>query len=574
MPTLRATTTGGSPSSAWPAASPAPPTCGQFWRNLRDGVESISFFTEEELLGRRGRPRARSRTPRYVPRPAGAGRRQRFDAGLLRHQPAEAAITDPQQRLFLEVCWEALEHAGYAAAGYRGRVGVFGGANISTYLLRLTGAPAERRRRSSATYEVIMGNDKDALTTTVSYQLDLSGPSVAVQTVLLHLAGGRAPGVQSLRNGECELALAGGVSIRVPDRVGHLFGPGGQESPDGHCAPSTPRRGAACSATARRSSLLKRLADALRDGDHICAVIRGSAINNDGALKVGYTAPSVDGQAGVIARRAGRRRRDRRGHQLRRGARHRHRARRPDRGGRADPGLRPDTADKAVLRDRLGEDQRRPPRPGRRRHRADQDRRSRCASGEIPPTLHYTSPNPEIDFADSPFYVNAELSPWRTRDGRPRIAGVNSFGMGGTNVHVVLEEAARSRSPAAPPAGPPLPGAAASRRATPRRPTPAVRRLGEHLAAEPGARLADVAYTLQVGRKTFEHRRALVAADGASAATRSDRTAPGRPAGPGGHRTAAAGPPSCSPASASSTPAWPPSSTSASRPSAPRWTSA
>ncbi|HEX4726913.1 MAG TPA: beta-ketoacyl synthase N-terminal-like domain-containing protein, partial [Jatrophihabitans sp.] len=200
-----------------------------FWRNITGGVESISFFTPDELLAAGVDP-ASIADPSYVPARPVLDDVSGFDAAFFGISPRMAAITDPQQRLFLEVCWEALEQAGYAAPEYRGRVGVYGGSNISTYLLQM---PEEAITGGDvSTYEIIMGNDKDALTTTVSYLFDLSGPSVAVQTfcstslVATHLA------IQSLRNGECELALAGGVSIRVPDKVGHVFGPGGQESPD------------------------------------------------------------------------------------------------------------------------------------------------------------------------------------------------------------------------------------------------------------------------------------------------------------------------------------------------------
>ncbi|MCA2179125.1 SDR family oxidoreductase [Nonomuraea glycinis] len=486
---------------------------GQFWRNLRDGVESISFFSEEELLAAGADPE-QIKDPAYVRARPVLDDISGFDAAFFGMSPRMAAINDPQQRAFLEVCWEALEHGGYAAPGHRGRVGVFGGANISTYLLRMTDHLLGGGQQEFSDFEVIMGNDKDALTTTVSYLLDLYGPSVAVQTfcstslVAAHLA------VQSLRNGECELALAGGVSIRVPDRVGHLFGPGGQESPDGHVRAFDAQARGSMFGDGAAAVLLKRLPDAVRDGDHIWAVIRGSAMNNDGALKVGYTAPSVVGQSRVIA------------------------------DAMADAGVTGedisyveahgtatelgDPIEVAALTRAFGptRDKEYCPIGSVKTNVGHLDRAAGASGliktsfavreGVIPPTLHYTSPNPEIDFEDSPFYVNAELSPWRTRDGRPRIAGLNSLGMGGTNVHMVIEEP--PVRPGAPPQARRFQVLPVSARNAPAADA-AVRRLGEHLAAEPGAPLADVAYTLQVGRKTFEHRRALVAADGASAAT-------------------------------------------------------
>ncbi|MEV4218611.1 SDR family oxidoreductase [Nonomuraea sp. NPDC049725] len=497
---------------------PGAPDVDAFWRNLREGVESITFFSEDELLAAGADPE-QVRDPAYVPARPVLDDVGGFDAAFFGMSPRMAAITDPQQRAFLEVCWEALEQAGYAAPERRGRVGVFGGANISTYLLRMTDhLLGEGGKAGFSDFEVIMGNDKDALPTTVSYLLDLHGPSVAVQTfcstslVAAHLA------VQSLRNGECELALAGGVSIRVPDRVGHLYGPGGQESPDGHVRTFDARAKGSMFGDGAAAVLLKRLPDALRDGDHVWAVIRGTAMNNDGALKVGYTAPSVVGQSRVIA------------------------------DAMADAGVTGedisyveahgtatelgDPIEVAALARAFGPtSERRYCAIGSVKTNVGHLDRAAGASGliktafairdgVIPASLHYTSPNPEIDFESGPFYVNTELSPWRTRDGRPRIAGLNSLGMGGTNVHMVIEEPpAVSRD--AEPQGrryQVLPVSARAAAAA----DEACRRLGRHLAAEPGVRLADAAYTLQAGRKTFEHRRALVAADAAGAAAALD----------------------------------------------------
>jgi acyl transferase domain-containing protein len=483
------------------------------WRNLRDGVESISFFSEEELLASGVEPPL-IHDPSYVPARPVLDDISGFDAAFFGLSSRTAALTDPQQRIFLEVCWEALEQAGYAAPEHRGRVGVFGGCNISTYLLRM---PQETFTGGEiSTYEIVMSNDKDALTTTASYLFDLHGPSVAVQTfcstslVATHLA------IQSLRSGECEMALAGGVSIRVPDRVGHMFQPGGMESPDGHVRTFDAKAHGSMVGDGAAVVVLKRLADAIRDGDHIWSVIRGSAINNDGALKVGYTAPSVVGQARVIA------------------------------DAMADAGVTGedvsyieahgtatelgDPIELAALSRAFGPTKENQYCPiGSVKTNVGHLDRAAGVTGliktsfaltheVIPPSLHYTSPNPDIDFASSPFYVNTELAPWRTRDGRRRLAGINSLGMGGTNVHVVLEQA-----PIRPVAGREdesgrryqvLPVSARSAAAV----SEACGRLGDHLRAAPGTRLADVAYTLQAGRKVFEHRRVVVAADTSRAA--------------------------------------------------------
>ncbi|HET6209050.1 MAG TPA: beta-ketoacyl synthase N-terminal-like domain-containing protein, partial [Jatrophihabitans sp.] len=477
-----------------------------FWRNITGGVESVSFFTEAELI-EAGVDPAMIADPSYVPARPVLDDVSGFDAAFFGISPRMAAITDPQQRLFLEVCWEALEQAGYAASEYRGRVGVYGGSNISTYLLQM---PEEAITGGDvSTYEIIMGNDKDALTTTVSYLFDLSGPSVAVQTfcstslVATHLA------MQSLRNGECELALAGGVSVRVPNKVGHLFGPGGMESPDGHVRTFDAKAKGSMFGDGAAVVALKRLSDALRDGDHIWSVIRGSAMNNDGALKVGYTAPSVVGQARVIS------------------------------DALADAGVSGedisyieahgtatelgDPIEVAALTRAFGEtaDRQYCPIGSVKTNVGHLDRAagvtgliktSMSLTDElIPASLHYTSPNPEIDFANSPFYVNASTAPWRTRDGRLPMAGINSLGMGGTNVHVVVEQAP-VREYSTPPADSArryqvLPVSARNPMAAEQ----ACGRLADHLAATPEARLLDVAYTLQVGRKSFEHRRVLVA---------------------------------------------------------------
>ncbi len=437
--------------------------------------------------------------------------------------PAPPRSPTRSSGFFLEVCWEALEQAGYAAPEHRGRVGVFGGCNISTYLFRM---PEEVFTGGEvSTYEIIMGNDKDALTTTASYLFDLRGPSVAVQTfcstslVAAHLA------VQSLRSGDCELALAGGVSVRIPDRVGHLFQPGGMESPDGHVRTFDAGARGSMFGDGAAVVVLKRLADAIRDGDHIWSVIRGSAMNNDGARKVGYTAPSVVGQARVIA------------------------------DAMADAGVTAedvsyieahgtatelgDPIELAALTRAFGPTAANQYCPiGSAKTNVGHLDRAAGVTGliktsyaltheVIPPSLHYTSPNPDIDFAASPFYVNTELAPWRTRDGRRPLAGINSLGMGGTNVHVVVEQAPARPGPAQDDESgrryQVLPLSARSTAAADQ----ACTRLADHLGAAPQTRLADVAYTLQLGRKTFEHRRALVAADIAQAAAVLSGAQPG-----------------------------------------------
>jgi acyl transferase domain-containing protein len=484
----------------------------QFWRNLCEGVESISFFSQEELIAAGVDP-AVAADPAYVPARPVLEDITGFDAAFFGLSPRMAAITDPQQRLFLEVCWEALEQSGYARPEHRGRVGVYGGCNLSTYMLGM----ADRPESEMSVYELVMGNDKDALTTTVSYLFDLTGPSVAVQTfcstslVAVHTA------VRSLRAGDCEMAIAGGVSVRVPDRVGHIYEAGGMDSPDGHVRTFDAQARGSLFGDGATAVILKPLRAALRDGDHIWSVIRGTAMNNDGALKVGYTAPSVAGQARVVAD-----------------------ALADARVGAEEIGyveahgtgtVLGDPIEVAALTRAFGPTERRQycPIGSVKTNIGHLDRAAGTAGlikaslvvkeGLIPATLHYASPNPEIDFEHSPFYVNARLASWPGASGTPRIAGLNSLGMGGTNVHVVVEQ---------PPLRPALPaGDSGSERRYQVLPVSArgadaadeaVRQLADHLRAQQDDRLADVAFTLQVGRKTFGHRRVVVADGTGSAA--------------------------------------------------------
>ncbi|MFJ1586523.1 beta-ketoacyl synthase N-terminal-like domain-containing protein [Streptomyces sp. NPDC088197] len=482
-----------------------------FWRNLCEGVESIRFFTPEELI-EAGVDPDMVQDPEYVPARAVLDDISGFDAGFFGMSPRMAALTDPQQRLFLEVCWEGLEHAGYANEAYRDRIGVFGGSNLSTYLFGMT---SQLAAGDISPYEIIMSNDKDALTTSVSYLFDLRGPSVAVQTFCSTSLVGVHLAVQSLRGGECEMALAGGVSISVPDRVGHRRQQGGMESHDGHVRTFDAQASGSMFGDGATVVVLKRLSDALRDGDTVHAVIRGSAINNDGALKVGYTAPSVAGQARVVQDAMA----DARVRPEDFGYIEAHGTATPIGdpievtalsrafGTAGGPGSIPIGAVKTNI--------------GHLNHASGTAGLIKTVltvrERMVPATLHFTAPNPQIDFADSPFYVNTRLTEWPAEDGRPRIAGLNSLGMGGTNVHVVVEEPpARRAGPDTPQGGRRhhfLPVSARTSDAADQ----AVSNLAEHLAATSGASVADVAYTLQVGRKTFEHRRATVVSSGEQA---------------------------------------------------------
>ncbi len=484
---------------------PGARTVDQLWDNLRNGREAIRFFTDEELIEAGVDPELVA-NPDYVKAKGVLGDVDLFDAGLFGLSPREAELMDPQHRVFLECCWEALERAGYNSGRPAGRVGVFGGASMNTYLI--TNLLSHLELVASAdTLQASLGNDKDPLTSRVSYKLNLKGPSITIQSasstslVAVHVA------CQSLINRDCDMALAGGVSIHLPEISGYMFHEGGTTSPDGHCRTFDARAKGFVSGHGCGIVVLKRLADALRDGDHVHAVIKGSACNNDGSLKVSYTAPSVDGQVEVYSM------------------------------AYANAGVTPDTLtyvechgtatpmgdpiEIAALTQAF---------------RAHTGRRGYCAIGslksaighldsaagvcgliktvlalehrQIPPSLHFERPNPQIDFANSPFFVNAALRDWET-DGQPRRAGVTSLGMGGTNAHVILEEA-----PLAEPSGPSRPWqllllAAHAEPAL----EDATTELAGFLDGHPLLDLADVTYTLQVGRRPFAHRRALLCRD-------------------------------------------------------------
>ena len=480
----------------------------RFWQNLRGGVEGIRFFTDEELKAA-GVPDHVLQLPNYVKARGALDGADLFDAGLFRFTPREADLMDPQQRVFLECAWEALERAAYDPNQYDGLIGVFAGSSFSAYLMTAlaTGAGG----MSAGDVEVLLNGDKDYLPTRVSYKLNLRGPSVTVQTacstslVAVHLA------CRSLLARECDMALAGGVSVGMTQVGGYMHVEGSIASPDGHCRTFDARAQGTVGGNGVGIVVLKRLADALADGDHIHAVLLGTAINNDGSGKVGFTAPSVEGEARAIAL------------------------------AQAAAGCAGDSISyveahgtATILGDPIEV------KALTQVFREATDARGYCAVGslkssvghldaaagiggliktalalehrELPPTLNFESPNPEIDFAGSPFYVNTQLRPWP--EGRtPRRAGVSSFGLGGTNAHAVLEEA-----PAAPPSGPSREWQVLAYSA---RTEGALETLTDRLAgyfvSNPDANLADVAFTLAVGRQELEHRRIVVCRDAAEA---------------------------------------------------------
>jgi phthiocerol/phenolphthiocerol synthesis type-I polyketide synthase E len=501
---------------------PGAPGVAQLWDNLRDGVEGISRFTPDELRAAGVDP-ALLADPAYVPAAGWLRDAEWFDAAFFRFTPSEALITDPQHRLLLECAWEALESAGYAPAKFAGPVGVYAGVSGSAYLMENL-LPNRALLAGGAMYDVMVGNDKDYLATRVSYKLGLRGPSLAVQTacssslVAVHLA------CRGLLCGECDLALAGGASIPQVRPRGYRWREGGILSPDGRCRAFDAQSGGTVSGAGAGVVALRRLEDALADGDTIHAVILGSAINNDGNAKVGYMAPGADGQAAVIRdaiTMAGVDARD---------------ISYVEAHGTGTP--LGDPVEVAALT---------------RAFRGWTEDRGFCGLGSvktslghldaaagvtglikavlalehrtIPATLHFERPNPGLEIERTPFYVTGRTTEWESTG--PRRAGVSSFGIGGTNAHVVLEEAPAP----APRDGAPRPVQLLVLSARTEAALDAARaNLADHLERHPETDPADAAFTLQQGRAEMDWRAAVPAAT-AEEAARALRGMRGTPAG-------------------------------------------
>ncbi|MHB1327791.1 MAG: type I polyketide synthase [Gemmatimonadales bacterium] len=498
---------------------PGAPDVATFWNNLRDGVESVTRLTDEELRAA-GVSDELLADPDYVrasfQMPDMAG----FDAGFFGFAPREAAIMDPQQRHFLELAWTAMEHAGHAPERFGGSVGVFAGCGASVYMMFNLLTNPELVENVGFFLLRHTGNDKDFLATRASYLMNLRGPSVNVQTacstslVAVHLA------VQSLLNNECDMALAGGTTVKQPHPVGYLYKEGEIMAPDGHCRAFDAKAEGTVFGSGAGVVVLRRLADAIRDGDTIHAVIKGSAINNDGAQKVGFLAPSVDGQAQAVAEALALADVDPESIQY------------VECHGTATPVG--DPIEIAALTQAY--------------QGAGAERTGYCAIAslksnvghldtaagvasviktvealkhrQIPPSLHYTEANPSIDFASSPFFVNDKLREWTT-DGGPRRAGISSLGAGGTNAHVIMEEA-----PALQPSGPSREHQLYVLSAkTPTALDTATANLAASLRTAENAP-ADVAFTLANGRQALAHRRVVVAASASEAADLLERNDP------------------------------------------------
>ncbi len=486
---------------------PGASSVAEFWSNIRAGKESISFLSDEELRQSGISDEILSR-PDFVKAGAFLQGVDLFDAEFFNYSPLEAECMDPQHRIFLECAVEALEDAGCDPQRYSGSIGVFAGAAVSTYQLKIAASQGLTGASNPLRAILVQGTDKDYLATRVSYKLNLSGPSFTIQTacstslVAVHVA------CQSLLTNECDLALAGGVSVtQGPRKTGYFFVEGGIASPDGHCRPFDADANGTVFGDGAGIVVLKRLDEALKANDRIYAVVRGSAVNNDGSAKIGYTAPSVDGQAGVVSEAL------------------------------SVAGISADTI-QYIEAHGTGTSLGDPTEISALEQVFREPSRARCscaigsiksnighlntAAGvvglmktalalhrcRLPPSINFSRPNPQIDFDDSPFYVNREEAVW-PRGESPRRAGVSSFGIGGTNAHVVLEEAV-----AQPPSGPArkhklLLLSAKTRSALEAGTT----NLLEYLRRHPDLDLADVCFTLSTGRTFYPHRRAILCRD-------------------------------------------------------------
>ena len=482
----------------------------EFWRNQMNGIEAISYFPIEDLEVPNRAELASD--PNYVRARSILDDVDLFDAEFFGMYPREAELMDPQQRLFLECCWEAFEDAGYDPANCPGPVGVYAGCSTSTYFLsRLCAKPGFIHKFTGGyqveNYPEMMGNNLDFLSTRVSYKLNLRGPSFTMQAGCSTSLLAVTQACQSLLTYQSDMALAGGSSITFPQKRGSYYQEGGMVSPDGHCRTFDADAQGTVFGSGVAVVLLKRLEDALRDRDQIYAVIRGFAANNDGSAKVGYTAPSVEGQTRAIALALD------------------------------AAGVNPETIGYIEAHGTgtpLGD-------PIElaaltRAFRSHTERKRFCVIGTaktnighvdiaagvtglihathivrhatLPPTLHFNSPNPQFNLESSPFFVNTKLSEWKTEK-TPRRAGVSAFGVGGTNAHVVLEQAPASAPEPSRRPSQVLVLSARSEKALER----ATDNLAEYFQGHPDLNLADVAWTLQVGRRVFPWRRTVVSRD-------------------------------------------------------------
>ncbi len=479
---------------------PGADSIDELWQNLVNGVETISHFTDEELLAA-GLNRDIIDMPNYVKSKGVLKNSDLFDSRFFGFSPKQADITDPQHRIFLECSWEALENAGYDPARYQGQIGIFGGTGYNTYRDGLM--DAQSGLYSTGDFPVMIGNEKDFLCTRVAYKLNLKGPAVVNQSacstslVAVHAA------CRALENLDCDMALAGGVSIIGSNYEGYIFQKGGILSPDGHCRPFDARSQGTVPGQGVGLVVLKRLEDALEDGDTIHAVIAGSAVNNDGSLKAGYTAPGVDGQVKVIQSALDK------------------------------AGVNPSSISYVETHGTgtpLGD-----PieiRALSKVYGNKTNKKQLCALGaaksnlghldaaagvtglikavlsikhrQLSPIANFETPNPAINFEESPFYITDRLMDWDAGE-NPLRAGVSSFGIGGTNAHVIVEEPPNREVEITPETWQILPLSAKTPAAL-KKSCDNLLHFLENAPSRENQQLSDIAYTLQTGRQEFQHR--------------------------------------------------------------------
>jgi phthiocerol/phenolphthiocerol synthesis type-I polyketide synthase E len=491
----------------------------EFWKNLEEGVECIGFYSDQELIEAGADPEV-LKNPQYVKAKGEVADVDMFDAAFFGINPREAEVTDPQHRMLLECAWEALEHAGYDSSKYHDRIGVYAGKSMDYYLL-LNVFPHIKKEISAGSLQAAVGNDKDSLTTTISYRLDLTGPAITIQTSSSTSLVAVCVACQGLLTYQCDIALAGGITAGPPIRSGYKYEEGNIWSPDGHCRAYDAMAKGFVPGSGMGLVVLKRLEDAEADGDTIWAVIKGFAVNNDGAKKVSYHAPSVDAQAEVVAEA------------LAVADVHPETIQYIEGHGTGTP--LGDPIELTALTQVF---------------QAYTDKKQFCAlcsvksnighldtaagiAGlikvalslnyrKIPANLHFKISNPTVDFANSPFFVNRETREWKSQ-GMPRRAGVTSLGMGGTNAHVIVEES---------------PAQEATRESRPyqllllsARSDSALENitgnLVDYLKEHKNINLADAAYTLALGRRDLNFRRTILCQPAEDAEVKLDRLTPG-----------------------------------------------
>lgn len=473
----------------------------EFWNNLINGVETITFFSDPELE-EAGVPKEMITNPNYIKAKGVLDDIEYFDANFFGYNPKDAQTLDPQTRIFFECVWHALENAGYDPFSYQGLIGLYAGASVNYFWEAQTvgSNPGDLSGYFS---------QAQFMNTRISYSLNLKGPSVFLNTACstsltaIHLA------CRALLTGECNIALAGGVTINLPQKNGYLYEEGSIVSPDGHCRAFDAQAKGTVWGEGAGVVVLKLLKKAVADGDHIYAVIKGTALNNDGSQRAGYTAPSIEGQADVV--------------------------RTAQRVARVEPesisyieahGTGTNIGDPIeieALKTAFHTDKKQFCRIGSVKTNIGHLDVAAGIAGfiktilalkyrQIPPSLHFTTPNPRIDFENSPFLVNNQLTDWENGL-LPLRAGVSSFGIGGANAHVVLEEAPEQEKSQTKRSWQSLPISAKTEKALAK----ITAALVEYLKNFPEADIADVAYTLSVGRAHFPYRRTVVCQNSAEA---------------------------------------------------------